>query len=80
MGYLGRRLAGVVHFEEAPQGPSSSARGVGEGGHNSLPLEVEKQCKKAGSYIVVGEPWVLRGGAIMCRRGEIYVLAPSWKL
>ena len=41
--YLGRGLAGVVHFEEAPQGPSSSAGGVGEGGHNPFPFEVEEQ-------------------------------------
>ena len=62
LGYLGRGLAGVVHFEEAPQGPSSSAGGVGEGGHNPLPFEVEEQRIQAGSHIVVGEPWVLRGG------------------
>ena len=55
-GYLGRGQAGVVHCEEAPQGSSSGAGGVGEGGHDPLPLEVEEQRVQAGSHIIEGEP------------------------
>ena len=61
----------MVHCEEAPQGSSSGAGGVGEGGHDPLPLEVEEQRVQAGSHIIEGEPWVLRGGAITCRKGKI---------
>ena len=52
----------MVNCEEAPQGSSSGAGGVGEGGHDPLPLEVEEQRVQAGSHIVEGEPWLLRGG------------------
>ena len=52
----------MVHCEEAPQVSSSVASGVGEGGSNPLPLEIEEQREQAGSHIIEGEPWVLRGG------------------
>ena len=62
--YLRGGMAGVIHSEEAPQGPSfPSASGVGEGRRNSLLLEVEEPNEKAGGHGVEGKggPFWLEG-------------------